>query len=195
VTRAASEYAWVWLPADRAMAVRLPLLLTGNPCSSPAPMLAAPSARNSWLASTCSSRWANERAVSTSSVKATASTVSAGRTRLARSPRLSWGSPGAGSPAGIGPTTAIPCCSRPPAHTTPADTRTAISGPGTRGQRARTTNRKASTSAASRTVAGWAWPMPLAKDASSATNVRPVTGTPVSLASCPLIMITATPAR
>ena len=64
----ASEYAWVFRPAAIAMAVRLPLLLTGNPRTSDAPTLATPSASSSWFASIFSSRSANARAVSTSSV-------------------------------------------------------------------------------------------------------------------------------
>ena len=48
---ATSEYSWVRLPAASPIAVRLPLLLTGNPCSRPAARLAAPSASSSWLAS------------------------------------------------------------------------------------------------------------------------------------------------
>ena len=45
------EYSWVRLPAAWPSAVRLPLLLTGNPRSRPAPMFAAPRASSSWLAS------------------------------------------------------------------------------------------------------------------------------------------------
>ena len=43
----ASPASWVRLPTASPMAVRLPLLLTGNPCSRPAPRLAAPRARSS----------------------------------------------------------------------------------------------------------------------------------------------------
>ena len=50
-TRVTSEYSWVRAPAASASAVRLPLLLTGNPLNRPAPTLAAPSATSSWLAS------------------------------------------------------------------------------------------------------------------------------------------------
>ena len=50
-TTATSECSWVRAPADSPIAVRLPLLLTGNPWNSPAPTFAAPRARNSWLAS------------------------------------------------------------------------------------------------------------------------------------------------
>jgi hypothetical protein len=50
-TTATSECSWVRAPADSPIAVRLPLLLTGNPWNRPAPTLAAPRARNSWLAS------------------------------------------------------------------------------------------------------------------------------------------------
>ena len=45
------ECSWVRLPDATPIAVRLPLLLTGNHCRIPAPTLAAPSPRNSWLAS------------------------------------------------------------------------------------------------------------------------------------------------
>ena len=51
-------------PSVSPIAVRLPLLLTGNPENNPAPRLAAPKARNSCRASTTSRRLAaNARAV------------------------------------------------------------------------------------------------------------------------------------
>lgn len=46
----ASEYAWVFRPAAIAMAVLVPLLLTGNPRTSDAPALATPSASSSRFA-------------------------------------------------------------------------------------------------------------------------------------------------
>ena len=58
------EYSWVRAPAASASAVRLPLLLTGNPPTRPAPTLTTPSATNSWLASIRPpSRAAKDRAV------------------------------------------------------------------------------------------------------------------------------------
>ena len=66
VPRVAREYSCVRLPIEAPIAVRLPLLLTGKPDNSPPATLAAPRARNSWLASI---RWptrsAKARAVST----------------------------------------------------------------------------------------------------------------------------------
>ena len=59
VTRLAS---WVRPPTASPMAVRLPLLLTGKPWSSPDPRLAAPSARSSRLASMRSPRAATANA-------------------------------------------------------------------------------------------------------------------------------------
>jgi hypothetical protein len=76
-TAVASEYAWVLRPAAIAIAVLVPLLLTGNPRTSAAPTLATPSASSSRFATIFSSRSANERAVTTSSLKATTSTVNA----------------------------------------------------------------------------------------------------------------------
>ena len=64
------------------MAVRVALVLTGKPCITLAPALAMPSASNSWFAATRSSRRANDRAVSTSSLKATISTLNAGQQQL-----------------------------------------------------------------------------------------------------------------
>jgi hypothetical protein len=49
-TSAASEYAWVCAPALIAIAVLLPLLLTGKPRSRPAPAFDTPRARSSWFA-------------------------------------------------------------------------------------------------------------------------------------------------
>ena len=62
--------------------MRLALLLTGKPCRTPAPRLAAPSARNSWLASRPgpSPSWpVNARAVRMKSVYATMRTPRAGQ--------------------------------------------------------------------------------------------------------------------
>jgi hypothetical protein len=61
-----------------AIAVRVALLLTGNPGTSSAPALATPSARSSRLALMISLRRPNARPVSTSSLKPTISTVKAG---------------------------------------------------------------------------------------------------------------------
>ena len=74
----ASEYALVLLPTVTAMAVLVPLLLTGKPCTSAEPALATPSASSSRFATISSPRRANERAVTTSSLKPTISTVNAG---------------------------------------------------------------------------------------------------------------------
>src|SRR3712207_2600001 len=61
------------------MAVRLPLLLTGNPEHKPAPRFATPRARNSWRASITSRPLAaNARAVTMLSEYATTVTPSAG---------------------------------------------------------------------------------------------------------------------
>ena len=61
--------SWVRPPTASLIAVRLPLLLTGNPCSRPDPTLAALSARSSRLGSIRSlRRSANARPVSTLSV-------------------------------------------------------------------------------------------------------------------------------
>jgi len=60
------------------MAVLVALLLTGNPRSRLEPAFAMPSASSSRLAMIVSPRRANDRAVSTSSLKATMSTVNAG---------------------------------------------------------------------------------------------------------------------
>ena len=98
----AREYTWVLLPAAIAMAVRLPLLLTGKPRNSDAPTLATPSASSSWFASISSSRPANERAVSTLSLKPTISTLNAGSSSSRSSPGSRVGSPTAGSRAGTG---------------------------------------------------------------------------------------------
>lgn len=70
-------------PADAPIAVRDPELDTGIPRKIPAPTFAAPSARNSWFASTSyPPRIANARPVSTLSVYPTSSTPSAGSSRV-----------------------------------------------------------------------------------------------------------------
>ena len=85
-TAATSEYTWLRLPVARAMAVLVALLLTGKPRSRPAPTLATPSASNSRLATMVSSGRLNDRAVSTSSLKPTISTVNAGSTSSRTTP-------------------------------------------------------------------------------------------------------------
>ena len=55
-TSATSECSCVRLPCASPMAVRLPLLLTGNPRSSPAARFAAPSATSSGVPRTISPR-------------------------------------------------------------------------------------------------------------------------------------------
>ena len=83
VTRPAS---WVRPPTASTMAVRLPLLLTGKPCSSPAPRLAAPSARSSrWASIVSPCREANARPVRMLSVYPTKAMPSAGASRAVRS--------------------------------------------------------------------------------------------------------------
>jgi hypothetical protein len=56
-TTETSECSWVWAPMAWARTVRLPLELTGKPERAPAPRLAAPRARNSWLLSILSRRF------------------------------------------------------------------------------------------------------------------------------------------
>jgi len=102
---------------------------------------------------------------------------------------------GAGHPAGIRPATATPCRDRPNAPTQSAASSTASRGPGARGHRHWIRNRNASTLAAIAAVAGRVPPMRSANEAACAGNARPATGTPVAAASCPAIMINATPAR
>jgi len=68
----------VRLPVVTAMAVRDALELTGKPCSRLEPALATPSASSSRLAVIVSPCRANDRAVSTSSLNPTTSTVNAG---------------------------------------------------------------------------------------------------------------------
>ena len=177
---ATSEYTWVRLPVATAMAVLLALLLTGNPRSRLTPALATPSARNSWFARTLSLRRANERAVSTSSVKATIITVTAGSSSSRSSCQCTSGSWGTGSLPGTGPTTATPWPASPNTATAPVASSMASNGPGACGQRHRTTKRNISTALARATVTGCHAPKPLAKDISSATNVLPLTGTPVT---------------
>ena len=60
---ATSECSWVRDPVVAPMTVRDADDDTGKPCMSPAPTLDAPSARSSWLSSTCwPAREANARA-------------------------------------------------------------------------------------------------------------------------------------
>jgi hypothetical protein len=177
---AVSEYSWVRLPAVTAMAVLLALLLTGNPRSRLDPALATPSASNSRLATICSPRRANDRAVSTTSLKPTNSTLNAGSSSSCRSCGRTPGSAGTGRLAGIGPTTPIPRLFRPNAATAAVASSKASSRPGICGHRHRTTRRKVRTDAATATVAGWTPPMPPANEMTSVKKVCPVTGTPVT---------------
>ena len=96
VAAAVSEYSWVRAPVATAMAVLVALLLTGNPRSRPEPALATPSASSSRLGLIVSPRRANDRAVSTSSLKPTISTVNAGSASSRRTWGLIVGQPGDG---------------------------------------------------------------------------------------------------
>ena len=161
-TAVASEYAWVFRPAAIAIAVLVPLLLTGNPCTSDAAALATPSASSSRFATIVSSRSANERAVTTSSVKPTISTVNAGSSSSRSTPGSRVGSPTAGSRAGTGPTTLTPSgCS---AATTAVASSAASSGPGRRGQRHRSSRRNATMDRESARTAGFTWLSPRANE-------------------------------
>ncbi len=162
------------------MAVLVALLLTGKPRSRPEPALATPSASSSRLGLIVSPRRANDRAVSTSSLNPTISTVNAGSTSSRKTCGLMSGSRGAGRPAGIGPTTPIPWLARPNTAVTAAAPSTASSGPGACGQRQRSSSKKARTAAASATVASWARPMSRANEPIWVKNASPVTGTPVT---------------
>ena len=108
-SRAVSAATWLRPPLETITAVRLPLLLTGKPCSSPADTLAAPRASSSWLALIGgSSRVANARPVSTLSVKPTAAIPVAASATWTRSSAAKSGTFGTGSPRGTSPTTARP---------------------------------------------------------------------------------------
>ena len=174
----ASEYAWVFRPAAIAIAVLVPLLLTGNPCTSDAAALATPSASSSRFATIVSSRSANERAVTTSSLKPTISTVNAGSSSSRSTPGSRVGSPTAGSRAGTGPTTLTPPgCS---AATAAVASSAASSGPGRRGQRHRSSSRNPRTDRESARTAGFTWLSPRANEPTCAKNTWPRTGTPVA---------------
>ena len=174
----ASEYAWVLRPAAIAIAVLVPLLLTGNPRTSDAPTLARPSASSSRFATIFSSRPANERAVTTSSLKPTISTVNAGSSSSRSTPGSRVGSPTGGSRAGTGPTTLTPPgCS---AATAAVASSAASSGPGRRGQRHRSSSRNARTDRETARTAGLTWLSPRANEPTWAKNTWPRTGTPVA---------------
>ena len=144
----ASEYALVLLPTVTAMAVLVPLLLTGKPCTNAEPALATPSASNSRFATISSPRRANERAVTTSSLKPTISTVNAGSSSSRSSCGCRAGSSTVGSRAGTGPTTPTPPGRK--AATATVASRTASSGPGMRGQRHRRSRRNPRTDSGDR---------------------------------------------
>lgn len=122
--------------------MRLALALTGNPCTALAPRLAAPSARNSWVASrsaASSSPPLKARAVRMKSVYATSRTPRAGSTRCGTSVRS--GRPRSGSPAGTSPITLMPSrSSRPRTITATVPSTTASNGPGSAGAHRATAN-------------------------------------------------------
>ena len=190
----ASEYALVLLPTVTAMAVLVALLLTGKPCTSDEPMLATLSASNSRFAAIFSPRRANERAVTTSSLKPTISTVNAGSSRSRSCSGWRAGSSTEGSRAGTGPTTPIPWLLRPNAATATEASSTASSGPGRRGQRHRSSRRNARTGRETARTTGRTWPSLLANEPTWAKNAWPVTETPVTFLSWSPIMIRPTPA-
>ena len=173
---AVSEYAWVCAPAASPMAVLLPLLLIGKPRSRPAPAFDTPRASSSWLASMLSPPRSNARPVSTSSLKATRSTPSAGSISSRTSLRSTLGSPGVGRPAGICPTSATPCCPRPKIAQTAVLSSTAASGPGSRGHRDCAVNRNTSTAAAITTSPGFTCASRPANETTWAMKLSPVTG-------------------
>ena len=172
------------LPSASPSAVRLPLELTGNPCSRPVPTLQTPSARNSALASI---RWpwraANVRAVSTLSEKATIAMPAAGITSADRSAKPIPGSPGVGSPLGISPITRIPLRSSENTATTAVASRIAIRGPGSRGASRASASSTTSTAADNAIVGQCTPPSPLMNDRTWSTNSSPSTETPVTLPS------------
>lgn len=77
----------------------------------------------------------------------------------------------------------------------PVTASTASSGPGSRGHRHATTNRNVSVSTDSSTVSQRIVSSWVRNDLSSPGSEPPVTCTPVTLPSCPMIMMTAMPAR
>ena len=135
---AVSAATWLRPPLETITAVRLPLLLTGKPCSRPADTLAAPRASSSWLALIGgSSRVANARPVSTLSVKPTAAIPVAASATWTRSSAATSGTFGTGRPRGTSPTTARPRRSAPMSATTMAAATMTISTHGQRGRIAR----------------------------------------------------------
>jgi len=188
----ASEYALVLFPTVTAMAVLVPLLLTGKPRTSAEPALATPSASSSRFATICSPRRANERAVTTSSLKPTNSTVNAGSSSSRSTCGWRTGKSTVGRRAGTGPTTPTPPGRR--AATATVASSTASSGPGMRGQRQCRSRRNPRTDSETARTVGWMWLSPRANEPTWAKNIWPVTGTPVTCPSWSPIMIRATPA-
>jgi hypothetical protein len=77
----------------------------------------------------------------------------------------------------------------------PVTASTASSGPGSRGHRHATTNKNVSVTTDSSTVSQLIMSSWVRNDLSSPSTEVPVTCTPVTLPSCPTIMMTAMPAR
>ena len=190
-----NEYTCVRLPAALPSAVRDPLLLTGIPCVSPAPRLEAPSARSSVFASISSRRrFANERAVSTLSVYPTIISPSAGSASSPMSVTATSGTETSGRPKGTLPTTAT--WSVRPSTATRADApSTTISGPGALGNQCWIASRRASVPRESVVVATSRVSMLATNDASRSDTEPRSTSTPVSVPSCPTIIVSATPVR
>jgi hypothetical protein len=118
-------------PAAAVIAVRLPLLLTGKPATSPLAAFAAPRARSSWFGEiVVRVRAPNARAVNTLSEKTTRVTPMAGNNRSVTSLADTSVKRGVGNPAGIVPTTLMPSSSNENSPTTAAAATTAISGNG-----------------------------------------------------------------
>ena len=93
------------------------------------------------------------------------------------------------------PASATPCRPSPKTAHAPVLSSTAASGPGSRGNENRAANKNASTAAAIKVSPGLPCPTPCANELAWLMKLSPVTGTPVSRPSCPLTMISATPAR
>ena len=93
------------------------------------------------------------------------------------------------------PASATPCRPSPKTAHAPVLSSTAASGPGSRGHPARAANKNVSTAAAINVSPALPRATPCANELTWLMKLSPLTGTPVSRPSCPLTMISATPAR
>lgn len=187
---------WLCAPAAIATGVRDALLLTAQPCVTPASRLAAPSAISSWLRSGASpARAESARDSMLMSANDTSATATAPDASAPTSASETAGRCGAGRPPGNAPTVATPCSGDRRATSVAAST--AINMAGQRGVTRLIRKMAASTATPSRPAAMEKRPSTKA----CTTRVRlektslPDTGMPKSSGSRPTTSAMAMPFR